>query len=29
MIDEEPSTFDKVWNDIDPKVRRKLRDAIK
>jgi hypothetical protein len=29
VIDEEPSSFDEVWNHDDPKARGKWRDAIK
>jgi hypothetical protein len=29
VIDEEPSTFDEVWNHEDPKARGKWQDVIK
>jgi hypothetical protein len=29
VIDEEPSTFDEVWNHDDPKAKGKWQDAIK
>jgi hypothetical protein len=28
LINEEPTTFDQAWNDKDPKVREKCREAI-
>jgi hypothetical protein len=29
VIDEEPSSFNEAWNDVDPKSRGKWQDAIK